>query len=218
MEVDLRKRSFAEHLVGESGRHRLVALPITVALTTGLFVAMAVSIHDMRSLSLEVLLRWGAASGSVEGEVWRVVTANFTHGGIKHLLGNMVVLYIVGSIVEGAFGSVAFAVIYLVSGTAGVTLAVIVDPDLVFVGASAAVCGCLGVVLIATIRRWTSIEYKARTSVFLRATFVVAYGLIASALMPHVSGVGHIGGLVAGMICGHFVVPKIQRIDDSDRV
>lgn len=74
------------------------------------------------------MLRWGAASGAVDGGLWRVVTATFAHISVVHLVGNMVVLGFVGRMVEGAHGSLAFVAVYLVTGTAGGIAAVVVDP------------------------------------------------------------------------------------------
>ena len=53
----------------------------------------------------------------LKGEVWRLVTPIFLHGGIFHLACNMLVLYWAGSRLEDRYGSREFLLFYLISGT-----------------------------------------------------------------------------------------------------
>src|SRR4051812_10953284 len=73
-------------------------------------------------------------------------TAMFMHGGLLHLGGNMLFLWIFGNNVEDAMGSVKFVVFYVLGGLAAVLLQVIVDRSAMVptVGASGAIAGVLG--------------------------------------------------------------------------
>src|SRR5215510_6181208 len=53
------------------------------------------------------------------GEWWRMVTCNFLHIGLMHLLFNSFALIQIGPIVEGIYGSPKFVFIYLATGIAG---------------------------------------------------------------------------------------------------
>jgi rhomboid family protein len=77
-------------------------------------------------------------------------TAMFMHGGLLHLGGNMLFLWIFGNNVEDAMGPVKFVLFYLLSGLAALAGQVIVGPDAMVptLGASGAIAGVLGGYLI----------------------------------------------------------------------
>ncbi|MGH2839755.1 MAG: rhomboid family intramembrane serine protease [Solirubrobacteraceae bacterium] len=73
-------------------------------------------------------------------------TSMFMHGGLLHLGGNMLFLWIFGNNVEDAMGHAKFIVFYLLGGLAAMALQVAIDPDAVVptIGASGAVAAVLG--------------------------------------------------------------------------
>ncbi|HEY6672242.1 MAG TPA: rhomboid family intramembrane serine protease, partial [Solirubrobacterales bacterium] len=84
------------------------------------------------------------------GDWWRIITGGFLHAGFLHLLLNMYVLYVAGSILEPGIGTPRFLGIYFVSLVAGSLGALIVDPNTVTVGASGAIFGLMaGVIVVA---------------------------------------------------------------------
>lgn len=72
------------------------------------------SIVDIDSMTL---LEMGAKYNPLisRGEVWRLFTAAFLHGGILHLACNMYSLYAVGTQVERIYGKVKYIIIYILS-------------------------------------------------------------------------------------------------------
>src|SRR3954447_19774947 len=75
-----------------------------------------------------------------------IFTAMFMHGGLLHLGGNMLFLWIFGNNVEDAMGPVKFLIFYLLGGIAAVALQVLVGPNsqVPTLGASGAIAGVLG--------------------------------------------------------------------------
>src|SRR4051812_34644647 len=75
-----------------------------------------------------------------------VFTAMFMHGGLLHLGGNMLFLWIFGNNVEDSMGSVKFLIFYLLGGLSALALQTIVGPNSTIptVGASGAIAGVLG--------------------------------------------------------------------------
>src|SRR4051812_49705066 len=73
-------------------------------------------------------------------------TAMFTHGGLLHLGGNMLFLWIFGNNVEDAMGRVKFVLFYLLGGIAALALQILVDPSSTnpTLGASGAIAAVLG--------------------------------------------------------------------------
>ncbi len=92
-------------------------------------------------------------------QVWRLVTYQFLHSGILHILFNMLVLYFFGPMLERQWGSKKFLTFYLVCGAIGgilYQLLVIVHilPAMPLVGASGAIYGMLaaGAILFPNLR------------------------------------------------------------------
>ena len=84
------------------------------------------------------------------GDWWRVISGGFLHAGFLHLLLNMYVLYVAGSILEPGIGTPRFLGIYFVSLIAGSLGALMLDPNTVTVGASGAIFGLMaGVIVVA---------------------------------------------------------------------
>lgn len=78
------------------------------------------------------------------------VTSMFLHGGLSHLLGNMLALWVFGRRVEDACGSIRFLAFYLLAGTCATILFTVVQPDSVIpgIGASGAIFGVMGAYLL----------------------------------------------------------------------
>src|SRR5690606_12624760 len=61
--------------------------------------------------------------------LYTIITAMFLHGGIMHLIGNMLFLHIFGDNLEDRFGHILFLLFYLASGIAASFLQIFVDPS-----------------------------------------------------------------------------------------
>ena len=75
------------------------------------------------------------------GEYWRLFSSMFLHGGVDHILGNCIVLYIVGMACEHALGFAQTAAVYFASAIGGSALSVALRPG-PSVGASGAILVC----------------------------------------------------------------------------
>ena len=75
-----------------------------------------------------------------------IFTAMFLHGGLAHLLGNMLFLWIFGDNVEDALGHFRFLVFYLAAGICATLLQAFLSPSSAIpnLGASGAIAGILG--------------------------------------------------------------------------
>jgi membrane associated rhomboid family serine protease len=73
-------------------------------------------------------------------------TSMFMHGGLLHLGGNLLFLWIFGNNVEDAMGPVKFVLFYVLGGLAALALQTLIDPSsqIPTVGASGAIAGVLG--------------------------------------------------------------------------
>lgn len=146
-------------------------------------------------------------------ERFRLITYMFLHSNIFHLFGNMVSLYIVGSMLEMQIGFLRMSGVYLISGIYGGIASVMFNhytgvPELVTVGASAAVYGVLGALFVTMI--WKSMD-KTRAIVF---SGILNLGIIMiHSLIPWIDTAAHVGGYIFGAICVATILMAERCID-----
>jgi len=141
-----------------------------------------------------------------------ILTSMFMHGGLLHIAGNMLYLWIFGNNVEDAMGHARFVVFYLVCGTAAALTLAWIDPSsrVPMIGASGAISGVLaGYVLLFPRARVTVIVplgiifYPFALSAFWVVSFWFVMQLLSASLSdPHQPGVAwwaHVGGFGAGL-------------------
>jgi membrane associated rhomboid family serine protease len=125
------------------------------------------------------------------GEWWRVFSAAFLHFGPLHLVLKMLGLLVFGSELERALGRWRFLAVYILSLLGGaVTLQLFSSPDATAAGASTAIYGLLGAFGALMVYRRQD----------LRGLINLLVINIVISLLPGISLVGHIGGLVAGAL------------------
>jgi membrane associated rhomboid family serine protease len=140
------------------------------------------------------------------GEWWRIFTSAFFHLGPIHLAFNMFVLYQYGSLVERMYGPIEYSAIYLLCAAGGSVLTILVVPVQSAVGASGAIFGLVGLLLVVSRRHQAVLGREARMMVAGIGGFVV-YLLIFTFLVPGISWTGHLGGLFVGAALGFFLPP-----------
>jgi membrane associated rhomboid family serine protease len=89
-------------------------------------------------------------SADPPGEAFTILTSLFMHGGLLHLGGNLLFLYIFGDNVEDAIGHLRYVLFYLASGVGAAAAQIATDPSstIPMVGASGAIAGVLGAYLV----------------------------------------------------------------------
>jgi membrane associated rhomboid family serine protease len=179
----------------------------------GLNVAVFVAIWAVgRPLSDELLLfgqatteRFGPIEGVAEGQWYRLLTSAFSHEEIWHIGMNMLALWVLGPQLEAALGRSRFLALYLLSALGGSTLTyVIADPQQASLGASGAIFGLFGA-MVVLIRR---LEYDMRPILIL-----LAINLVFTFTWSSIAWEAHVGGLVAGAVIGYAMVhaPRERR-------
>ena len=150
-------------------------------------------------------------------QLWRLVTYQFLHGGMTHILFNMFVLWMFGRVVEMQFGTRRFLWIYILSGIAGGVCEIAVNYLVSLrggayagfdmkpiVGASAAVAGIvvayamlnpnstIYIMFVLPVKaKWAAIGYAVITSWFALQGF-----LAPATTGPSVAHAAHLGGMV----------------------
>jgi membrane associated rhomboid family serine protease len=130
------------------------------------------------------------------GDWWRLITSMFLHASIAHIGLNMLALWFIGGFVEEYLGSLRYTLLYFVSGLAGSAGALVADPHGVTVGASGAIFGILGAMLILEWNQTGRLAGNAATWIVINLVFDFAYNGGGG----NISIGGHIGGLIGGIL------------------
>jgi len=139
-------------------------------------------------------------------EYYRLITGAFLHGSIIHLASNCYALYIVGKQIESFYGKTKFLYIYFFSLLCGslLSMALSENPS---VGASGAIFGLMGSLL------YFGYYYR----VYIGSTWknnilpVIVANLALGFLIPGIDYLGHIGGLIGGILASMTVGLKYKR-------
>jgi len=175
--------------------HRPVITPVLIVLNVlvyGISVAQAgdFSGNDKAPLFADGVLWPLAVAG--QGEWWRLVVSGFLHYGPIHLAVNMLALWILGRDMETLLGRARFAALYLVSLLGGAVAVYLFDGvSRGTAGASGAIYGLLGAMLVAVIRLRLNPAYAIGT---------IVLNLVITVSLPNISLLGHLGGLVVGAL------------------
>ncbi|MBM4128619.1 MAG: rhomboid family intramembrane serine protease [Nitrospira sp.] len=148
--------------------------------------------------------------------VLTVFTSMFMHGGLFHLAGNMLYLWIFGNNIEDQLGRLRFIVFYIFCGILAASSQVIASPDSIIpmVGASGAISGILGAYLLLFPRAQvhtlvflgffvTVVRVPALVVIGFWAVVQFINGLIGMGFVKEGGGVAwfaHIGGFLAGLL------------------
>lgn len=140
-------------------------------------------------------------------EGWRLITCMWLHGGVFHLLANMLSLLVIGIRLEQEFGFVRIGLLYLISGLGGSVLSALFIQSNISVGASGALFGLLGGMLSELITNWTI--YANKVAALLTLVVIIAINL-AVGILPHVDNFAHIGGFLSGFLLGFVFLIRPQ--------
>jgi len=135
-----------------------------------------------------------------------LVSASFLHGGVFHILFNMIALYQLGPFVILEYGVYRFLSVYILSGVGGFYLSYLVGIPFTL-GASAAICGLIGAILYFG---------KSRGGLYGESIYRQALGwvvglIFCGLLLPGINNWAHGGGLITGIVVSFFWVTKNAR-------
>ncbi|MBT8801753.1 rhomboid family intramembrane serine protease [Lactobacillus delbrueckii subsp. bulgaricus] len=174
---------------------------MTTALVVVLFAVFLVETFMGGSESTSVLLKMGAMFNPavvMEGQWWRLFTAQFLHIGIMHIASNAIMIYYIGQYAEPVFGPWRFLLIYLLSGVGGSLLTLAFGNDqAISAGASTALFGLFGAMTCAGFKDKdnTLLSFLGR-----QALALAVINLVLDVFMPDVDILGHVGGLITGAL------------------
>ncbi|WP_461866924.1 rhomboid family intramembrane serine protease [Thermococcus sp.] len=184
-------------------KHGKVTLAL-VALNIVMYLFEVILSRNLIWISTNVLALLGQVNYYVlHGAWWQLITAMFVHVGLLHIALNMFFLYQLGSQLENLFGGKVLLIIYLISGLVGNLLTLLfLPPYTISAGASGAVFGVVGVLIMAT-----GIMGGNMASAILNAFILFAI----NSVFPGVNAYAHLGGLLTGSVIGLYKGKELKR-------
>lgn len=197
---------------------------------TLVFVNVVIFIYEL--LNPEIVDNYSFIPALAWDQWYRWITHMFLHGGLLHIVGNMIYLWVFGDNVEDAYGHGRFLILYLFWGIAAafaqyMSVEAEGDPRYMWIpaiGASGAISGVLGayLVLYPNARIVTLILFFVITLVKIPAWAYIGFWFIYQLFYGALelitvapSGVAywaHIGGFIAGVITALAIRPKHRRV------
>jgi rhomboid protease GluP len=189
------------------------------------------------SFDFTTLLRWGGCDAALildYGQWWRLLSATFLHANVLHILVNMWCLWNLGFFGEPLLGKRGLVAVYVLTGVTGNMLslawAAFTRTDTLVVGASGAIFGIAGILIVLLSNRKLSLPWKELRSLRSQVVFFAMANLllgVAPQVFPIFSPANlarlhigsdtflrtdnsaHVGGFVAGLALGMPLFPRM---------
>lgn len=154
--------------------------------------------RNLIDINIYTLIQMGAKINILinRGEIYRLITSTFLHGGIMHILFNMSALNIIGKEVEYIYGSKKYILIYILSALSGSLFSYLFNPNSVSVGASGAIFGLLGAMLVFGLKEKNKIGKQYVKNILETLAINVIIGITIS----NIDNYAHLGGLIMGAL------------------
>ncbi|MGZ4438085.1 MAG: rhomboid family intramembrane serine protease [Nocardioides sp.] len=132
--------------------------------------------------------------GVADGGYWLLLTSVFTHQQLLHLAFNMFSLWMIGPPLEQGLGKARYLATYLLCGLAGSALVYwAADPYTPTLGASGAIFGLLGALIVLFVRRGLPVQ---------QLVIVAALNFYLTFRNAGISWQAHLGGFIGGLVIG----------------
>ena len=159
--------------------------------------------------SAQGLVAFGALSRPevFAGQYWRLESATWLHGTLNHLISNAIALFILGMIVEHAFGRAQYFTLYVLSGLGGSFLSLLMSEG-PSVGASGAIFGLQGAAIVLFRQHRDRILMRDRRIGVVLLGWAL-YSIVTGLTSPFIDNGAHIGGAVTGALVARNLHPVV---------
>lgn len=191
-------------IINQENKTPPIVTYIIMAVNILMFIISVILSKSIFDIDTEVLVNLGAKYNPaiIQGQWFRLITCMFLHGGIIHIAANMYSLYSIGPFVERLYAKCKYIVMYFVCGIVSSVFSFMFS-EYVSIGASGAIFGLLGVVLVFALK-----ERKRIGRAFLmNVASVVVMNLIIGLSMTGIDNFAHLGGLLSGAVLGAIIKP-----------
>ncbi len=182
--------------------------PTATLILIGLYAAVfAWELATGALASREAIVAAGALEGTevANGAYWRLVSATFLHGGFEHVLGNALMMYVVGMGLEHALGTTRMLWVYSAAGLGGSVLSALLTTG-PSVGASGAIFGVMTGLVAVLHRHRAQIQVREHRIAVVLGLWAL-WQLFNGFFTPYIDNWAHLGGAIAGAALASRLAP-----------
>ncbi|XP_016984610.1 protein rhomboid [Drosophila rhopaloa] len=196
--------------VGNVRRKRVWRVPSFILLMCFMQISLYFIANECMQKRLIFKPKWS-------GECWRLLTYMMLHSDYWHLTLNICLQCFIGICLEVEQGHWRLAVVYIVGGVAGSLANAWLQPHLLLMGASAGVYAMLGSHVPHLVRNFSQLSQRYARIAALLILFLSDVGFTMYHFHhnhnrnPRISLEAHIGGGVAGILCGLIAYRRIRQ-------
>ena len=177
----------------------IVMYAISILIDPRLAVFSSSPLHFLSPSSNSLLVL--GASGSVPlfqyDRWWSLLSANYLHGSLLHIVFNCIALYQLGPLIIREYGTQRLVTIYTLAGIGGYLISSLLGVRFT-IGASASVCGLIGAALFYGKHRGGAYGKAVYSQIGGWAVGLLIFGF----MVPGINNWGHVGGLGTGALLG----------------
>jgi rhomboid protease GluP len=179
-----------------------VAVPLLIDLNVLVWLLMVGAGVSPTAPAGRELAAWGSnvSSLTLHGQPWRLLTSLFVHGGVTHLLLNMISLWLLGLMLEQRVGGWRVLAVYLASGlSASLATVWYHTGGINSTGASGAIFGLYGFMLVLLLSKKMVLDKFDRRAMLGLVVYLILSNLI-SGINGNIDNIAHLGGLLMGAL------------------
>jgi len=193
----------------------LERMPVTAAIVgvnVLVFIAMTFSGVSPGMPEVSQLIKWGADFGplTVTAQPWRILTSNYVHIGIVHILLNMWCLWNLGRLMEKFLGPLITIAVYLLTALGASTLSLAWNPLRASAGASGAIFGITGVLISVLYFGKLNLTPESVKSLLGYVVRFALINLVYGFVVVRIDNMAHLGGLVSGLLIGLLLAQTVS--------
>jgi membrane associated rhomboid family serine protease len=145
-----------------------------------------------------------------EGEIWRLFTCATLHVNFMHIWMNGQALIGLGRMIESLTHRAYLAIVFLPSAVCGSIFSLVLMPNSTSVGASGGLMGLVGFLAVLGYSRKEILPSGFFKSILINICFIGVIGFVGFAIIDNAA---HLGGLVAGVVCGVVLIKKANSVN-----
>jgi len=150
--------------------------------------------------------------------VWRFLTPTLLHASLVHLILDLLSTVVIGSGLENGLGSWKLMTLYFVSSFGGIIFSCVFNPMSYSVGASTAIFGLIGYYVAYLCIEWSRLGESNPMQRFTLIIFILTillFNIQIGISEANVDNIGHLGGLIVGIIMGFAIAENDDRRERS---
>lgn len=185
-----------------------------IILIMGILMVL-MSIFGKGSMHVGTLYKFGAIVKN--GNILRCIVSSFLHIGLIHFAINAWAIYTIGKSVESFYGKLKFIIIFLFSGIiSNLFTMLFINETEIYAGSTGALFGLMGSLLYFSYNQKTYMSEALKRQILP----VIILNLLIGVLLPGISLIAYIGGIISGILISNAVgikykTSKTEKINGS---